>query len=434
MAFKLKSPFHATPVGQTLGKGGTASGYSGTNRNYNMFQGIDYAEAEGSQNLEPPPSNETTERLVKMGEDGVPLSLNPKQEMRRKIKADKKEIKDAKKEERQTESAKKMSQKYFGNTEGMTNDELDKKNFEEEKKKTDAMFKEYEDAGGNEELYDMLDEKYKRGKYAPGYKAPASKDYDGDGKADNAPIKPINQEEEMNKRYADFKDNPEMIDALDQRYKRGKYAENTAPKNNFVMNREEKFINPILQMKGKPNRAGTPVRMLKSMEDKTPVKYKSVRKTARENLMSALAKQGEPIGKNDLGTYVPSPPSYSVERKPLKPASEIKSNPNFATPGTEFKATKPGESNQPKRVTVGDRAKESVKKAVKFSVAAALKKGEPVKKEMVNDFTMNMDDSTSLELPKPVKKMRPKKANIKNSKSKGKSGKVTMDRKVSTKF
>ena len=53
---------------------------------------------------------------------------------------------------------------------------------------------------------------------------------------------------------------------------------------------------------------------------------------------------------------------------------------------------------------------------------------------MVNDFTMNMDDSTSLELPKPVKKMRPKKVDIKKSKSKGKSGEVTMDRKVSTKF
>ena len=117
------------------------------------------------------------------------------------------------------------------------------------------------------------------------------------------------------------------------------------------MSKEEKFINPILQMKGKPNRAGAPVRMLRSTEDPTPMKYKSVRKAGRENLVSALAKQGE-----------------------------------------------------------------------------------PVKKEMVNDFTMNMDDSTSLELPKPVKKMRPKKVNTKNSNNKGKGGKVTVDRKVSTKF
>ena len=30
----------------------------------------------------------------------------------------------------------------------------------------------------------------------------------------------------------------------------------------------------------------------------------------------------------------------------IRPINEIKSNPNFATPGTEFKATKPGTSNQ----------------------------------------------------------------------------------------
>ena len=50
-----------------------------------------------------------------------------------------------------------------------------------------------------------------------------------------------------------------------------------------------------LNMEGKPNRAGTPVRMLKSMEDTTPMKYKSVRKAGKENLMSALAKKGEPV-------------------------------------------------------------------------------------------------------------------------------------------
>ena len=200
-----------------------------------------------------------------------------------------------------------------------------------------------------------------------------------------------------------------------------------------MRSKEEEFKNPLLKMKGKPNRAGTPVRMLRSVEDPTPMKYKSVRKAGRENLMSALAKQGEPIEKNDLGT--PGGRPYSIEKKPLKPTSEIKSNPNFATPGTGFEATDPNRSNQPKRTTVGDRAKESVKKAVKFSFgAAALKKGEPKKKEMVNDFTMNMDNSTSLELPKPVIKHRPKKVNIKKTKSKGKDGKVTVDRKVSTKF
>jgi len=109
-----------------------------------------------------------------------------------------------------------------------------------------------------------------------------------------------------------------------------------------------------LNMEGRPNRAGTPVRMLKSMEDTTPMKYKSVRKAGRENLMSALAKQGEPI-------------DYK------KFESRIKSDPNFATPGTGFKATEPGKSNQPERVTVGDRAKESVKKAIKLGVLGTIK-------------------------------------------------------------
>ena len=35
-------------------------------------------------------------------------------------------------------------------------------------------------------------------------------------------------------------------------------------------------------------------------------------------------------------------------QRSIRPINEIKSNPNFATPGTEFKATKPGTSNQPK--------------------------------------------------------------------------------------
>ena len=58
--------------------------------------------------------------------------------------------------------------------------------------------------------------------------------------------------------------------------------------------------------------------------------------------------------------------TYTVEGKATTPVNEIKSNPNFATPGTGFEATDPNKSNQPKRTTVGDRAKESVKKAVKF--------------------------------------------------------------------
>lgn len=107
-----------------------------------------------------------------------------------------------------------------------------------------------------------------------------------------------------------------------------------------------------LNMEGKPNRAGTPVRMLRSVEDPTPMKYKSVRKAGREGLMSALAKQGE-----------------------------------------------------------------------------------PVKREMVNDFTTNLDSSTEIDLgPRPKKKATPKKANMKKSESKGKGGQVKINRKVSTKF
>ena len=45
--------------------------------------------------------------------------------------------------------------------------------------------------------------------------------------------------------------------------------------------------------------------------------------------------------------------TYTLERKPLKPVSKIKSNPNFATPGTQFKATKPGTSNQQSSTSQG---------------------------------------------------------------------------------
>ena len=205
--------------------------------------------------------------------------------------------------------------------------------------------------------------------------------------------------------------------------------------NDKILSDKEKSPNQMLNME-KPNRAGTPVRMLKSMEDKTPMKYKSVRKAERENLMSALAKQGEPIGTNDLGANYNTPSkSFKAERKPLKPASEIKSNTNFATPGTEFKATKPGESNQPKRVTVGDRAKESVKKAVKFSVSAALKKGEPKKKQMTNDFVYEPGSHyDKKDFGTGNINTKSGKAKITKTKPRSKGGKVKMDRKVSTKF
>jgi hypothetical protein len=58
-------------------------------------------------------------------------------------------------------------------------------------------------------------------------------------------------------------------------------------------------------------------------------------------------------------------------QRSIRPINEIKSNPNFATPGTEFKATKPGTSNQPKTETSGDRAVKSIKKVLGGALTGA---------------------------------------------------------------
>ena len=52
----------------------------------------------------------------------------------------------------------------------------------------------------------------------------------------------------------------------------------------------------------------------------------------------------------------------------FKPINHIKTNKNFATPGTGFKDNS-GTNNQPKTITSGDRAKEALKKALKTSGA-----------------------------------------------------------------
>jgi len=135
--------------------------------------------------------------------------------------------------------------------------------------------------------------------------------------------------------------------------------------------------NNMNEMK-KPNRAGTPVRMLKSMEDTTPMKYKSVRKAGRENLMSALAKQGEPIDVKEVikkvaYNMVGGPAIDAISRTFEDKKEPVKKPVNTSfktTPETNFKSTKPGTSNQPSRVTVGDRAKQSIKKAVKVGLTA----------------------------------------------------------------
>ena len=62
---------------------------------------------------------------------------------------------------------------------------------------------------------------------------------------------------------------------------------------------------------------------------------------------------------------------YKKDMKPVSRVNEIKSNPNFATPGTGFKATNSETSNQPKTETSGDRAEKSIKKVLSGFVTGA---------------------------------------------------------------
>ncbi len=79
----------------------------------------------------------------------------------------------------------------------------------------------------------------------------------------------------------------------------------------------------------------------------------------------SLAKQGLYIDARDN-------PAYSLKKEPVQKLSEIKSNPNFATPGTRFKATNPGTSNQPISETSGDRAVKSIKKVLGGAITGAV--------------------------------------------------------------
>lgn len=259
MAFKLKSPFNVKTVGQTLNKPTSVKRETGVS---GMQQGLTVPMSEGDQEVKTETNpKEQAEEAYKKAEKGMPLGLNPKQEMRLKKAKDKSKLRQVQREERQTKKAEKMSEKHFGNKFGMTNLDL---------------------AGKRLDIYEDQSKKQK---------------------ALEA------QEKKLNEKLS------------------------------------------LLDMKGKPNRAGAPVRMLKSMEDTTPMKYKSVRKAGRENLMSALAK-----------------------------------------------------------------------------------KGEPVKKEIVNDFTTNLDSSTKIDLgPTPKKKAIPKKVNNKKKKGNTNSGDFKT-RKVTVKF
>jgi len=201
MAFKLKSPFNVTTVGQTLNKPTSVKRETGVS---GMQQGITVPMAEGDQEMNTEPKGDQVNRLAKQADEGIPLGLNPKQEMRYKIRQDKKKLRGVEREKRQTAKAEKMSEKYFGNKFGMTNMDLAEKR--------------------------------------------------------------LDIHEDQSKKLED-------IDA--QKEKIGKKLS-------------------LLDMKGKPNRAGGPIKMLTSIEDKTPAKYKSVKKLAKEELMSSLAKKGQP--------------------------------------------------------------------------------------------------------------------------------------------
>lgn len=202
MAFKLKSPFNIVTVEQTLNKPTSVKRETGVS---GMQQGLTVPMAEGNQEVKTETNpKEQVEEAYKKADEGIPLGLNPKQEMRLKIAKDKSKLRQVQREERQTKKAEKMSERYFGNKFGMTNMDLAEKRldiYEDQSKKL-------EDIGA--------------------------------------------QEKKLNEKLS------------------------------------------LLDMEGKPNRAGGPIKMLKSMEDNTPAKYKSVKKAAKENLMSTLAKKGQP--------------------------------------------------------------------------------------------------------------------------------------------
>ena len=277
MAFKLKSPFNVTEVKPTLGKGGIV----GQGSSSGVVQGlsnVDIASVEGKQTVKSEPNNQTVDNLVKKADEGMPLGLNPKQEARLKTRKYKKGIRDDARFDRQTRKAENIYERN---------------------------------------QFENLDGEYRNPEEAAGIKSDrAEKSLELDSKfkilESNLP----------------FEEKEKMINNIDSKSKfsntkKSKDKEKkSAPKDNLVMrNKEEKFKNPIFQMKGKPNRAGTPVKMLKSMKDTTPMKYKSVRKAGKENLMSALAKQGEPVKKemiNDFTTNLDSGTEIDLGPTPKK--------------------------------------------------------------------------------------------------------------------
>lgn len=263
MAFKLNSPFYVAKVNGGLGPGGLNSKTQSRSTTpkfgvFGKFLDTDSNTEGEEENKTEEPSSETTKKLVKKTEEGVPLGLNPKQEARFKTRKYRKGLRDDARFDRQTEKAKKIYKR--NEFEGLQN--LDEKGH---------IIKEGEKGAGT--TY----------------------------------YNPDAAEQEKDKRTKASQDRLEKA-TLDAG------AATTASNiSSGKIDKKIKELNSSINMEGniKPNRAGCPVRMLKSMEDTTPMKYKSVKKAGRENLMTALAKKGETVeGKTAKGDFTYEPGSH----------------------------------------------------------------------------------------------------------------------------
>ncbi len=255
MAFKLNSPFYVAKVNGGLGPGGLNSKTQSRSTTpkfgvFGKFLDTDSNTEGEEENKIEEPSSKTTKNLVEKSEKGVPLGLNPKQEARRAVKDFRKSVKDKAKLDRQTEKAKKI---YKRN--------------------------EFEAIG-------------KDGAYVDPEKSAEIKVNQKDKAIDVAEMDSI-----MNNSDLSVDEKEKQVNAI--RSRSPHYSDNILGSATKMLNME------------KPNRAGCPVRMLKSMEDTTPAKYKSVKKAGRENLMTALAKKGETVeGKTAKGDFTYEPGSH----------------------------------------------------------------------------------------------------------------------------
>jgi len=135
MAFKLKSPFHKAEVKTTavVEYGNKRSIPNSSQQVQGMESSMFNPTANGEQELKTEPKgNKEIDDLVKKADEGIPLGLNPKQEMRYKIRQDKRKLRGVEREKRQTAKAEKMSERYFGNKFGMTNMDLAEKRLNDE--------------------------------------------------------------------------------------------------------------------------------------------------------------------------------------------------------------------------------------------------------------------------------------------------------------